>query len=67
MTNVSEVLANEILMREVRKHFNPHNAIKCSCVKCGGEGYAMDDSMLDAKGFLKGMLCPCGGAIRKQS
>ena len=31
----------------------------------GGIGYAKDESLLDRKGFLKDMKCPCGGRIKK--
>ena len=58
--------ANESFMKEVGKHFNLDKAIKCVCVRCGGEGYAQDESLLDANGFLKGATCICGGAIRRE-
>ena len=57
--------ANTAFNKEVYKRFNPMKAVKAFCVKCGGEGYAQDDTMFDTHGFLIGAKCPCGGAIHK--
>ena len=56
--------AQKVLERERIKAFGKNGGIKCHCVKCGGEGYAQDETMLDSNGFLIDMKCPCGGAIR---
>lgn len=65
-SNVSKKLTDEFLTRHVETTFSkPSESIMCRCLQCGGIGYAKDESLLDRKGFLKDMKCPCGGRIKK--
>ena len=60
------IFSNVFLTRHVETTFSkPSESIMCRCLRCGGIGYAKDESLLDRKGFLKDMKCPCGGRIKK--
>lgn len=52
-------------VEELRNKYFTMDAVKCKCVKCGGIGYAINESYLDKDGYLKQMRCACGGRIRR--
>lgn len=41
--------------------------IMCECEKCGGIGFAQDETMLDENGYMKENVCPCGGRVKRIS
>lgn len=51
-------------LENVRAKEFGNGGIKCKCLKCGGDGYAKDETCLDSNGFLL-MPCPCGGKIQR--
>lgn len=63
--NLSKKQADVFLEQERKRLFAPSKGIMCKCNKCGGLGFAGDETMLDSKGYLKDMKCPCGGKIKK--
>ena len=62
--NLTDMQANIELERQRKQAFG-NNGILCKCQKCGGIGYAQDETCLDRKGVLIGMRCPCGGKIKR--
>ena len=54
----------DALQRERQKAFET-GGILCKCEKCGGLGYAEDETLLDNIGYLKDANCPCGGRIKR--
>lgn len=64
--NLSRNQSIDALQRERQKAFGTCG-ILCKCEKCGGLGYAEDETLLDNKGYLKDANCPCGGRIKRVS
>ncbi len=62
LTTDNRTLAIKELLNQSRVMAQP---IPCRCTKCHGLGFAEDETMLDSKGYLMDMRCPCGGRIRK--
>lgn len=57
--------ASMTLQKERKKAFGANGGIMCRCEKCKGIGFAQSEAMLDDKGYLKELKCPCGGRIKK--
>ena len=64
--NLSGNQSMDALQMERQKAFGT-GGIMCKCEKCGGLGYAKDETLLDPKGYLKDANYPCGGRIERVS
>lgn len=62
--NLSRNQSMSALQAERKRAFGT-GGILCKCEKCGGFGYAEDETLLDSKGYLKDANCPCGGRIKR--
>ncbi len=57
--------ADNALLEQLKQFPEGSKPIMCECEKCGGIGFAQDETLLDQSGYLKDMQCPCGGRIKK--
>lgn len=64
--NLTEKESIAELIKQTRATFpKGTRPIMCKCEKCGGIGFAQDETMLDENGYTKDSVCPCGGRVRK--
>ena len=64
--NLAEKESYEELIKQVGANFPKGTTpIMCKCEKCGGIGFAKDETMLDENGYTKDSVCPCGGRVKR--